>query len=167
MISTYSGLTSFTIPIHGSVFSVVQISTSRSTSSASFFSIPDLPVPRGLERRLVVGPEGLLGAPDVQMIPRQDLRAADLAPGVEVGVNADLLEHLQPPVVAEELRPLVVARALPTGLDERRAQPPVAAGKDAFNVALAGIVRLQVHARPPRHRCEPPLDLLDVRHLPL
>src|SRR4029077_7141996 len=74
MIWVESACASLRMPIHGSVFSVVQTSTSRPRYSASFFSIPDLPVARGLEGRLVVGPEHLLGPADVQVVPGEVLR---------------------------------------------------------------------------------------------
>src|SRR5262245_1260381 len=112
------------MPIHGSVFSVVQISTSRPRYSTSFFSIPDLPVPRGLKRRLVVGPERLLGPSDIQMIPGQMLRHGHLAPRVEIGVEPRLFEHLHPTVEVEVLVPFVEPGALPARLHERRRQPP-------------------------------------------
>src|SRR6185436_9485394 len=99
------------MPIHGSVFSVVQTSTSRPRYSASFFSIPDLPVAGGLQRRLVVGPEHLLGAAHIQVVPGQMLGDRDLAPRVEVGIDPDLLENLHPAVEVEELVPLVEAAA--------------------------------------------------------
>src|SRR6185436_16298763 len=116
------------MPIHGSVFSVVQISTSRPRYSTSFFSIPDLPVARGLKRRLIVGPEHLLGPSHVEVVPRKVLRHGHLAPRVEVGVDPRLFEDLHPTVEVEVFIPLVEPPALLPRLDERGRKPPVAAG---------------------------------------
>src|SRR6185436_10644552 len=118
------------MPIHGSVFSVVQISTSRPRYSTSFFSIPDLPVAGGLKRGLVVGPEHLLGPADVEVIPRKVLRDRDLAPRVEIGVQSHLFEDLHPTVEVEELVPFVEPAALAARFDERRGEPPVAPRED-------------------------------------
>src|SRR5580765_5011814 len=112
------------MPIHGSVFSVVQISTSRPRYSTSFFSIPDLPVPGGLKRGLIVGPEHLLGPADVEVVPRQVLRDRHLAPRVKIGVQPHLLKYLHPTVEVEVFVPFVEPAALAPGLDERRGQPP-------------------------------------------
>src|SRR5262245_54194159 len=117
------------MPIHGSVFSVVQISTSRPRYSTSFFSIPDLPVARGLKRRLIIGPERLLGTADVEVIPRKVLRHGHLAPRVEVGVEPHLFKDLHPTVEVEVFIPLVEPAALPARFHEGRREAAVAPGE--------------------------------------
>src|SRR4026207_124344 len=120
------------MPIHGSVFSVVQISTSRPRYSTSFFSIPDLPVPGGLKRGLVVGPEHLLGPADVELGPRKTLRERHLAPRVEFGVQPHLFKDLHPTVEVEVFIPLVEPPPLPARLDQGGGQTPVAPREDAL-----------------------------------
>src|SRR5579862_4842961 len=138
------------MPIHGSVFSVVQISTSRPRYSASFFSILDLAVPRGLQRRLVVRPEDLLLPAYVKMVPREMFRHGRLPPRIEVGVQPDLVEDPQPTVEVEVFIPFVEAAALLSSLDQRRGQAAVSAGEDAFHIGFTRVMGLQVDPRPPR-----------------
>src|SRR5579859_2501315 len=144
MSATYSELASFRMPIQGSVFSVVQISTSRPRYSASFFSILDLSVPRGLQCRLVVRPQRLLRPSHVEMVPGKMLRQGRFPPGIKVGIQPDLLEHLHPTIEVEVFIPLVEAPALPPRLHQRRRQPTVAPGEDPFDVGLPGVVGFQM-----------------------